>query len=570
MDVESLPATDLPEEVVRALAGATQELLANVRRHARTDHATLAVSHLPGGVEVVVADGGRGFAVQEVPDDRLGLARSVHARLAEVGGRATITSGDGLGTTARLTWSAAASATAGSATAGSATAGTAADGTAPGLAEAARPADPRPTGTAGTAGGAARRRPGAGAATRRRRVHRRGPATVPAGRSAAELRDSYAAALRRATAVGAAAWFSCTVVVLLVTLPGSRSVPLAVLCWLAMALLVAAAAITTHRRSLRSGEAAALMTLALAVTVVVGLNSAAAPGSPGAGGPASRIATWPVFVLPVLLALVAVSRLFVEWLAALVATVVVLGLLVLTGTNPGTFALAQLLAATNGQVALQLTVSMAGPVLRRTADQVARAIEQETARTALERSAQAVRADRERGLATIEREVLPLLEAVADGLLDPRDRAVRERCGSRATAIRQALVAGAAGGLGELAPAVVEARSRGLEVEVRLDGETRRIPPPVLERLVGVLPTLLGEASAAGAGRVVLTLIHDDAGGRLFLTYPADDPPAGDTLVGVPAGPAGSELVSVTADVDEGQVWIEVAWSAADRRTGTP
>ncbi|MCK9900698.1 histidine kinase [Parafrankia colletiae] len=555
VDVPPLPATDLPAEVVRALAGAAQELLANVRRHAGTDQATLAVTVGPGpgpgrGVRVVVADEGRGFLAQDVPADRLGLARSVHARLAEVGGQAAIRSEPGRGTTAELTWT---------------SAGAGLTASAGGAEPPVPPARAEPAGQVG---------PGAGAEPVGRAAP--SPGWVPSGTSAAELRDSYAAGLRRTVAVAAAIWFGCTAVVLVATLPSSRSVVLSVSCWCGMALLVAVAAGMSRRRPLRRHEALVVVALGLVITVVVGLGTVPTWHGTSTGGPPSRINTWPVLVLPVLLALVAVSRLFVAWLVAITATIAVLGVLVLTGADAGggpataagsggtgPLALAQLLAATNGQVALQIMVAMGGPVLRRTADQVARALEEETARAALEQSERAVRADRERGLATIQQEVLPMLEAVADGLLDPRDQAVRDRCARHAAAIRRTLVSGAAGALGELAPAVVGARAHGLEVEVRVVGEPRHIPPAVCERLAEVLPGMLWDASAAGAGGAVLTLIGEPAGGQLFLTYRTAARPAG------PA-PADAEILTISTDVEDNQACVEIAWSAVDQHTGPP
>ncbi|MEX5634663.1 sensor histidine kinase [Parafrankia sp. FMc2] len=579
VDVPPLAATDLPAEVVRALAGAAQELLANVHRHAGTNQATLAVTVGPGrGVRVIVADEGRGFLAQDVPADRLGLARSVHARLAEVGGQATIRSEPGRGTTAELAWTPAGASQA-------ASAGRAEPPAPPARAEPAGQVGPG--GHGGPDGPDRPDRPGAGAEPVGRAAP--SPGWVPSGTSAAELRDSYAAGLRRTVSVAAAVWFGCTAVVLVATLPSSRSVVLSVGCWCGMALLVAVAAGMSRRRPLRRHEALVLVALGLVITVVVGLGTVPTWPGTSTGGPPSRINTWPVLVLPVLLALVAVSRLFAAWLVAIAATVAVLGVLVLTaadaGGGPATgagsggtgpLALAQLLAATNGQVALQIMVAMGGPVLRRTADQVARALEEETARAALEQSERAVRADRERGLATIQQEVLPMLEAVADGLLDPRDQAVRDRCARHAAAIRRTLVlgaAGAAGALGELAPAVVGARAHGLEVEVRVVGEPRHIPPAVYERLAEVLPGMLWDASAAGTGGAVLTLIGEPAGGQLFLTYraavcPAGTAPAPHLAAGGEVGHA--EILTISTDVEDNQTCVEIAWSAVDQPTGPP
>ncbi|SQE00014.1 putative signal transduction histidine kinase [Parafrankia sp. Ea1.12] len=565
VDVRALPTTDLPDEVVAALAGSAQELLANVRRHAGTDRAALEVRwrRADGAVTVIVSDEGIGFAARAVPGDRLGLARSVHARMTEIGGQATITSEPGRGTTARLTWS-------GGETGGGRPAGH----------HAARPASrrpahrrgmrPRPRGrwagyrwTAVRVASRARSAlPGRSAAQTRTASRVR----VPAGTTAAELRDSYAAGLRRTVAAVTAIWFTSTVFVLVLVAPSSRSVPAAVLHWLSMALVVLPAAWTAYRRPLRRAEAIILMVLALAVTAAVGFNIAPThtDAAAGTGGPPSRISTWPVLILPLLLALLAVSRLFVEWIVAIAATVTVLDLLVLRGAGTGPLALAQLLTATNGQIAIQVMVSMGGPLLRRTADQVARAVEAETAQAAAARSTAAIRQDRARGLATVEREVLPLLEAVADGLLDPGDPAVRERCGRHATAVRRALVTGATGALGSLAEPVFEARARGLDLEVQVVGEAPWIPARVSERLAAVLPGLLRAVPAAGAEHAVLTLICEEGDGRLFLTYPAAAPPELTALTGIAGGEVFpvSEVLSVSADADDGQVCVEVAWSA--------
>ena len=56
-----------------------------------------------GQVEVFVRDRGKGFDVDAVPDDRLGLRESVHARMARVGGSARVRSELGEGTEVALT-----------------------------------------------------------------------------------------------------------------------------------------------------------------------------------------------------------------------------------------------------------------------------------------------------------------------------------------------------------------------------------------------------------------------------------------------------------------------------------
>uniref|UniRef100_UPI0027E352A1 sensor histidine kinase n=2 Tax=Frankia tisae TaxID=2950104 RepID=UPI0027E352A1 len=99
---------ELPPEVAVALAAATAELLSNVRRHAATDQAWVTVHRTPTAVGVMVRDEGRGFDPAAVPVDRLGLSRSVQARLAEVGGRVRLVTAPGRGTRVMLTWARAA------------------------------------------------------------------------------------------------------------------------------------------------------------------------------------------------------------------------------------------------------------------------------------------------------------------------------------------------------------------------------------------------------------------------------------------------------------------------------
>jgi len=96
---EQLPQPEL--RVAQALIGAAREALTNTAKHAEVKRATLRVQGRDGGVEVVVRDEGCGFDPTG-PSPGFGLAQSVQARMAEVGGRATISSTPGLGTTVRV------------------------------------------------------------------------------------------------------------------------------------------------------------------------------------------------------------------------------------------------------------------------------------------------------------------------------------------------------------------------------------------------------------------------------------------------------------------------------------
>ncbi|WP_219691680.1 sensor histidine kinase, partial [Streptomyces anatolicus] len=97
---------DLPREVAHALAAAVSEALNNVHKHARTPLAYLTVFGSTGGVEVVVADRGIGFDTSDRSHRRAGtgLRRSVHGRMAAIGGSAEVDSRPGEGTVVELRW----------------------------------------------------------------------------------------------------------------------------------------------------------------------------------------------------------------------------------------------------------------------------------------------------------------------------------------------------------------------------------------------------------------------------------------------------------------------------------
>ena len=87
--------------VARALRDVCNEALVNVRKHAGTDRATVEVRRSGSGLEVVIADRGRGFDPTQVPAG-FGRAESIAARLAAVGGKADVITVPGEGTTVTL------------------------------------------------------------------------------------------------------------------------------------------------------------------------------------------------------------------------------------------------------------------------------------------------------------------------------------------------------------------------------------------------------------------------------------------------------------------------------------
>jgi signal transduction histidine kinase len=104
----------LPARVIEGAYSATVQAIENSVQHAGPAEVTRCISlHAvrdPGGAgrltgfSVVVADSGRGFDVDSVPGDRLGLRISIRERMLAVGGRAEVRSVVGGGTSVVISW----------------------------------------------------------------------------------------------------------------------------------------------------------------------------------------------------------------------------------------------------------------------------------------------------------------------------------------------------------------------------------------------------------------------------------------------------------------------------------
>jgi len=94
----------VPASVAAAIAGATAEVLENVRRHAGVDGAQVSLQARNGRVVVTIADDGQGFDPAEVPMTCRGLRWSVHERMEGAGGCARVDSAPSSGTVVHLKW----------------------------------------------------------------------------------------------------------------------------------------------------------------------------------------------------------------------------------------------------------------------------------------------------------------------------------------------------------------------------------------------------------------------------------------------------------------------------------
>jgi two-component system, NarL family, sensor kinase len=98
-----VPVT-LPSPVADQLVACVGEALRNVERHAGTGQADVTVNGGAGWAVVKITDRGRGFDPAVTPPSRRGIRESIAGRMLAVGGRASIASRPGAGTTVTVSW----------------------------------------------------------------------------------------------------------------------------------------------------------------------------------------------------------------------------------------------------------------------------------------------------------------------------------------------------------------------------------------------------------------------------------------------------------------------------------
>jgi signal transduction histidine kinase len=105
IEVEQFGHGAVPDRVARAMALAARQAIGNAVAHASARGLAVVVEgHGDTGLTVKVSDTGGGFDPSQVGADRLGIRASILARMAAVGGTATIDS-DRRGTVVTLGWS---------------------------------------------------------------------------------------------------------------------------------------------------------------------------------------------------------------------------------------------------------------------------------------------------------------------------------------------------------------------------------------------------------------------------------------------------------------------------------
>jgi signal transduction histidine kinase len=93
-----LPDVRLPSDVETALYRIVQEALTNVVKHAQATKVSVVLTQVDRVVKMVIEDDGRGYSVDVVGGDGLGLV-GMRERAALLGGRLVTESSPGAGTT---------------------------------------------------------------------------------------------------------------------------------------------------------------------------------------------------------------------------------------------------------------------------------------------------------------------------------------------------------------------------------------------------------------------------------------------------------------------------------------
>jgi len=103
--VSRLGTASIPTTVAEAVQSASLQAAVNSVNHAGEGATrTVRITSVEGGVQVTVADDGRGFDPAQVPSERLGVRVSIIELIANLGGDARVDSAPGKGTTVMIRW----------------------------------------------------------------------------------------------------------------------------------------------------------------------------------------------------------------------------------------------------------------------------------------------------------------------------------------------------------------------------------------------------------------------------------------------------------------------------------
>ena len=336
-----------------------------------------------------------------------------------------------------------------------------------------------------------------------------------------------------------------------------RQPAVAIAAWLAV--LGAAAWLVPRLRAgrLSAGETAAAIAIAIAAVAVVGMTHQAHV-TPGSVDLSILGTDW-------LLVLVALSSPAAVWIPAAVLVFAVHSLLLIGSEGLNRLSLSELEAAGYINAAILIMFAVMRPVLTIHVSMAGRRASLASKSAAERAAAAAIAQERQRRLAVLEREALPLLRGIADGTLDATAAEVSDRCARHAAALRHSLT-GRAPGSGELTaglePALRAARERGLLVDVQLIGDPGTPPPRLARALLATVDAVLSALPPHQATLTVLGADDADHAVELYLTF--DQPPSSipDLMQLAPVNdlPAAARWHASVSAATTGGGHLEVSW----------
>jgi signal transduction histidine kinase len=106
VEIASGGLQEIPSEIAQTVTEATLQAIDNAIRHSGASHIRVVLGEPEAtGLFVQVKDNGKGFNLERLPKDRLGIRSSIQARMHLIGGQAKISTKIGAGTTVELRWS---------------------------------------------------------------------------------------------------------------------------------------------------------------------------------------------------------------------------------------------------------------------------------------------------------------------------------------------------------------------------------------------------------------------------------------------------------------------------------
>ncbi|TDP95057.1 sensor histidine kinase [Labedaea rhizosphaerae] len=481
------------------LCHGTREALTNVLRHAGTDEATTTVAVEGGDVVIEVTDHGRGFDPASISGHHHGVTRSLVARMARIGGNATVTSKPGVGTTVRMTW-------------------------------------PLSHGTHGQSS------------------HSSGPIRLTDPIDTEIIAANYGKGLRwSVVGMSAIILLLLDVPKLLANLDAYDSVVAQVVALAGFLGITVVAGISTQRDRPLGGWRWPLLALALGLSVLA-TQAVSAEHRLGVAHWAEGDAAWWVALLlldsPVA---VFVSAVVAQYVLTY-ADSLIFGHAAVTVAGTVNAVLLVL--------SFQFAVGMIAAVLRSIAAPAARAArEAEQLRTA-EAVERALHEDRKERWAALADTTVPLLDGLASGRLDPADDAVRRACAVEATRMRRLFVEAAGEAdplLHELRACIELAERNGVSVSFAEYGNRPKVPIQarrmLTEPAVAVLATARGKVRLTMVGTVGTDGGDGTDGAQESVTVSVV---AARTPYAVPAPDRDGVRTAVVEEGD--RLWIQTTW----------